>query len=196
MADSHQTLRCPACGKEMQKVFVPSEGVNVDICVDGCGGIFFDSQEMQTITQKQGDISEIRDIINAGNFRPVDESRQRICPVCGKPMVKTPIKGIGIEIDTCYSCGGIFLDNGEYDAIRQGIKTKDINDVKSQNNINNINQNTTNGISDDFVRELYREGQAENRRLETMQGIASILNSRRRYGRRFDLFDLMWMIFR
>ena len=119
-----------------------------------------------------------------------------ICPVCGKPMVKTPIKGIGIEIDTCYSCGGIFLDNGEYDAIRQGIKTKDINDVKSQNNINNINQNTTNGISDDFVRELYREGQAENRRLETMQGIASILNSRRRYGRRFDLFDLMWMIFR
>ena len=106
------------------------------------------------------------------------------------------LEGIGIEIDTCYSCGGIFLDNGEYDAIRQGIKTKDINDVKSQNNINNINQNNTNGISDDFVRELYREGQAENRRLETMQGIASILNSRRRYGRRFDLFDLMWMIFR
>lgn len=196
MADTYKTITCPACGQSMKKIFIPSVGVSIDICADGCGGIFFDNQEMQTITQKQGDISEIRDIINAGNFRPVDESRQRICSVCGKPMVKTPIKGIGIEIDTCYSCGGIFLDNGEYDAIRQGIKTKDINDVKSQNNINNINQNTTNGISDDFVRELYREGQAENRRLETMQGIASILNSRRRYGRRFDLFDLMWMIFR
>ena len=59
MADSHQTLRCPACGKEMQKVFVPSEGVNVDICVDGCGGIFFDNREFKMFDEQSENIDAI-----------------------------------------------------------------------------------------------------------------------------------------
>ena len=41
MADSHKTLICPACGNEMQKIFIKSKGLNIDICTQGCGGIFF-----------------------------------------------------------------------------------------------------------------------------------------------------------
>ena len=44
MADTYQSIRCPACGNVMKKVFIPSVGVNIDICADGCGGIYFDAK--------------------------------------------------------------------------------------------------------------------------------------------------------
>ena len=45
MTDSTQTLICPACGKEMQKIFVERTNCYIDICTEGCGGIFFDNRE-------------------------------------------------------------------------------------------------------------------------------------------------------
>ena len=39
MADNFNIIKCPACQKEMKKVFIPEKGINVDVCVDGCGGI-------------------------------------------------------------------------------------------------------------------------------------------------------------
>ena len=56
MADNFKTLRCPACQKEMKKVFVPSEGVNVDICLDGCGGIYFYTREFQNFYEQDENI--------------------------------------------------------------------------------------------------------------------------------------------
>ena len=47
MPDSQQDLKCPACGSEMQKVFIPNKGINVDVCSQGCGGIYFDNKEIQ-----------------------------------------------------------------------------------------------------------------------------------------------------
>ncbi len=59
MSDTLQPLNCPACHKEMRKVFVPAEGINVDICVDGCGGIFFDNREFTKFDEKAENIDEI-----------------------------------------------------------------------------------------------------------------------------------------
>ena len=47
MADSLETLVCPACGKEMKKIFIDSAGFNIDICLDGCGGIFFGNRMVE-----------------------------------------------------------------------------------------------------------------------------------------------------
>ncbi len=120
MADSHQTLRCPACGKEMQKVFVPSEGVNVDICVDGCGGIFFDNREFKMFDEQSENIDAIINALENKQFEKVDDSLPRYCPACGAKMAKnfSSIKKT-ITVDECYSCGGKFLDHGELSAIRQ-----------------------------------------------------------------------------
>ena len=49
--DTLETIKCPACGKEMEKVFIKSEGINIDICTEGCGGIFFDNREFDTFNE-------------------------------------------------------------------------------------------------------------------------------------------------
>ena len=56
MADTLQKIKCPACGREMEKVFIPSEGINLDICTQGCGGIFFDNRELDKFDEKDEDI--------------------------------------------------------------------------------------------------------------------------------------------
>ncbi len=42
------------------------------------------------------------------------------CPECGGPL--TPERVEGIEIDRCTHCVGVWLDAGEYDAVRRYIE--------------------------------------------------------------------------
>ena len=119
MADSHQTLRCPACGEEMKKIFIPSQGINIDICTEGCGGIFFDNRVFAMFDEKHENIDEIIKAVENKEFQKVDESLPRYCPACGAKMVKNyaSIKK-EVQVDDCYSCGGKFLDHGELAHIR------------------------------------------------------------------------------
>ncbi len=125
MADNFKTLKCPACQKEMTKVFVPSEGVNVDICLDGCGGVYFDNREFKYFDEQHEDIDEITKSIEGKEFVKVDESLPRTCPVCGARMVKNfaSVKK-EIQVDECYACGGKFLDHGELEKIRAQYATE------------------------------------------------------------------------
>lgn len=124
MADTHQILRCPACGKEMQKIFIPSRGINIDICTQGCGGIFFDNREFQMFDEKHENIDDIIQAVENNEFKAIDDSLDRYCPACGAKMVKnySSIKQ-EIVIDECYACGGKFLDHGELTAIRKEYET-------------------------------------------------------------------------
>ncbi|MBS6602178.1 MAG: zf-TFIIB domain-containing protein [Brachyspira sp.] len=125
MADTHQTLRCPACGKEMKKIFIPSQGVNIDICTDGCGGIFFDNREFKMFDEKHEDIEDIIKAVENKEFTSVDESLPRYCPACGAKMVKNYASvRKEVQIDECYSCGGKFLDHGELTKIRSQYETE------------------------------------------------------------------------
>ena len=125
MADTLKTLVCPACGKNMEKVFIPSEGINLDICTDGCGGIYFDNRELQSFDEKNEDISIILDKIENKEFVKTDEGKERLCPNCGAKMVKN-FSSIhkSIEVDECYSCGGKFLDRDELVKIREEYDTE------------------------------------------------------------------------
>lgn len=120
MADTQKTLNCPACGKEMEKVFIPSQGINLDICTDGCGGIFFDNREFDSFDEKNEDISAIVEKLDGKTFTKPSENITRVCPNCGAKMVKNHSSiHKTIEIDECYSCGGKFLDNGELVKVRE-----------------------------------------------------------------------------
>lgn len=131
MTDTDKTLSCPACGCEMTKIFINEKGINVDVCSNNCGGIFFDCKELQQCSYGNEGILEIKQQKRDKNFMPVDESQTRICPSCGTPMVKT--KSFGIQIDTCYNCGGVFLDNNEFEKIQEHI-SKGKNKPKPQIN--------------------------------------------------------------
>lgn len=189
MADTYKTISCPACGKTMKKIFIPSAGISVDICADSCGGIFFDNQELQKFNHASSDASLIQKELEGKNFIKVDESETRICPACNKPMVKTNIKGIGVQIDTCYNCGAVFLDNGELDAIRNGVRTTSIESVKKQNNV----------LDDSAVKQFYKEAQKENVQRDALLNTCNVLfgsRGRGRFGRRrYGLVDLLWDMF-
>ena len=55
MEDSLEILICPACGSEMTKVFIPDKGINIDVCAQGCGGMYFDNKEIQEFSGENED---------------------------------------------------------------------------------------------------------------------------------------------
>lgn len=129
MADTLKTLKCPACGKNLEKVFIPEEGINIDICTEGCGGIYFDNREFTNFDEKKEDITKILEKIENKEFSKVDTSSVRHCPNCGAKMVKNSSSiHNNIEIDECYSCGGKFLDKDELVKIRSEYDTEEERD--------------------------------------------------------------------
>ncbi len=164
--DTLDNINCPACGADMTKVFIAEKGINVDICSNGCGGIFLDNQEIQEFSGETDNISEIQQLLEGKNFMPVDENKQRICPACNTPMAKT--NALGIQIDTCYKCGGIFLDNGEFENVRTKFKKRQkVHPVE-------LNQN-----SDINLKDFYKDAQQEQANFETYGDIAWLLHTRR-----------------
>ena len=126
MSDTHQQLKCPACNKDMTKVFIPKEGVNIDICLDGCGGMWFDNRELSYFDEQDEKIEEIINVISNKTFAEVDQMNHRSCPACGARMVKnfSSVKQ-AIQIDECYSCGGKFLDKNELLKFRDEYATEE-----------------------------------------------------------------------
>lgn len=124
MTDTQIQLNCPACGEKMTKIYVPEQQVNIDICLDGCGGILFDNRELEKFDDENENIDEILQVIKNKTFNNVDNSATRVCPICNTQMAKMGAAQGEIEIDVCYICGAKFLDNNELQVIRNSDKTE------------------------------------------------------------------------
>ncbi len=119
MADNLEKINCPACGSVMKKIYIPETSINIDVCVDGCGGLFFDNREYEKIDEFHDDITPIIEALKDKKFKKTNEDEIRICPVCGSNMVKNFASAKRqIQVDDCYNCGGKFLDYGELEKIR------------------------------------------------------------------------------
>ena len=103
----------------MTKVHIEEADLNVDICLNGCGGILFNNRELEKFDDKSKNADEIFEALRGKTFVPVNENEVRICPVCNTPMVKQGSGVEGVEIDVCNVCGAKFLDNGELEKIRE-----------------------------------------------------------------------------
>lgn len=123
MADTKVRITCPACDCEMHKIVDPETNTCIDICLDGCGGIFFDNRELEKFDETPENADEIFKAIEGKSFKPVETDEVRICPICEVSMVKMGSGIEGVEIDVCNVCGGKFLDNGELEKIRNGVKS-------------------------------------------------------------------------
>ena len=118
MADTKKVIICPACGELMSKIYMPKENLDLDFCVNGCGGIFFDGKELEQFDEPTDNAVELLELAVSKFYKKVDDSIDRICPACGERMVKNKASDIDPIIDTCLSCGAKFLDNGEFKKIR------------------------------------------------------------------------------
>ncbi len=120
MADNNEVIiKCPACGCDMEKIFMPSAGVNIDVCTNGCGGIYFDNREFKAFDEPHENIAPLEELFKDKEFKQVNENETRYCPVCGNAMIKNYADvNKEVLVDECYSCGGKFLDYGEIKKIR------------------------------------------------------------------------------
>lgn len=123
--EENDVIVCPACGKNMREILVRGLDTKIDICVDGCGGIYFDNREYKKFSDLKKDVGEAVRLVEGKTFEPAPDG-QRNCPVCGFKMTKhfaSPKHKI--TIDDCYNCGGIFLDHGELTQIRNEYDSKE-----------------------------------------------------------------------
>lgn len=133
MAENERILECPACHKRLVKVTLESVKKTIDICLDGCGGIFFNNKEMSVVMSSVEAFEEIKKVCEGKAFTKVDESELRECPFCGTNMVKNYTSySKEVQIDECYRCGGKFLDNCELQKIKIQNTEKDEDELMNE----------------------------------------------------------------
>jgi Zn-finger nucleic acid-binding protein len=111
-------MKCPACFNELSLLQVGR--LQVDVCQDGCGGIWFDAFELQRVDEEQeaadGPLLQLR----RDPAVAVDFSRKRECPRCAGVKLQRHFFSAKrrVEVDECPNCAGCWLDAGELAQIR------------------------------------------------------------------------------
>lgn len=92
----------------------------VDVCQDGCGGIWFDAFELQQVDEQNEVAGEPLLHIRRDQRIVVDPLRKRECPRCAGMKLHRHFFSAKrrIEVDECPNCGGYWLDAGELAQIR------------------------------------------------------------------------------
>ena len=109
-------MKCPVCSKEM---VVQDLSIKVDVCKNGCKGIWFDRGELERLDEHDEGLGEaLKEALNYP--RANDGNREQIiCPKCNIPMqIHKYKRSKEVNVDECYNCGSFFLDSGELTEVR------------------------------------------------------------------------------
>ena len=111
-------IKCTACQKPMKHVEV--EGMVIDVCLDGCGGMWFDKYELKRVDNGCENVGELLNNLKAKPGIKTIPAEKRKCPRCQESILRQGYYSTRKEviIDKCYNCGGVFLDAGELAHIR------------------------------------------------------------------------------
>lgn len=116
-------MKCPGCKHEMTAVKV--NDVEVDVCKGGCGGIWFDKDELDKFDEESEFEGGLLLDVEQNPSTKVDQTALRRCPRCPAETLVRQFYDVEnkIQINQCWECTGIFLDPGELKAIRSSYKT-------------------------------------------------------------------------
>jgi Zn-finger nucleic acid-binding protein len=107
-------LRCPTDGYPLVPRAIGSASILV---CEKCSGVWFTREALVTPSVDPADLP-------AASRTPIVTTRKRrrvaSCPVCRRVLLAMRIEGIDIE--RCAHCAGVWLDPGEYDAVRHRIE--------------------------------------------------------------------------
>jgi Zn-finger nucleic acid-binding protein len=118
-------MKCPACSNELSHADV--NGVEVDVCKGGCGGIWFDNYEFKKFDEPHEHAGEE---LLGSEIDPnvtVDHSEKRNCPKCENIIMMRHFFSVKkeVELDECAGCAGIWLDTGELARLRSLFTSED-----------------------------------------------------------------------
>lgn len=111
-------MNCPACGHGLSPV--TSDGITVDACEGGCGGLFFDAFELAKVDEAHEAAGEALLSIPRQADRILDREKRYSCPKCPDLVMRRYFSSAKreVSVDECPGCGGVWLDDGELAAIR------------------------------------------------------------------------------
>jgi Zn-finger nucleic acid-binding protein len=117
-------MNCPACGKALSEI--QQSDLTVDICRNGCGGLWFDNFELKKVDEAHESAGEA--LLNVQAPAPVASQKgtKRSCPRCQNVKMMQHFFSVRkeIEVDTCGGCAGVWLDTNELGSIRRQFKTE------------------------------------------------------------------------
>ena len=116
-------MRCPRCERNLNEFRV--DGVEVDICDSGCGGIWFDRGEIKKFDEPH----EIGATLLSASPQIIPEykSEAMTCPKCEADsylIKRWHNSKMEVRVDQCASCSGIWLDVGELSKIRAQFQSE------------------------------------------------------------------------
>lgn len=117
-------MNCPACENTMKQMELG--GVVVDVCEDGCGGVWFDNFEMKKFDEKHETAGEALLDIKTNPSVKIDHSKRIKCPQCDDIVMMRHFYSVKHEVvvDKCPGCNGYWLDCGELRKIRGMFETE------------------------------------------------------------------------
>lgn len=102
-----QRFVCPKCKAKLWHV--EREGEVVEVC-SGCAGMWFDAGELTVLL---------------GVYRRIEAAAGKpsyvACIRCGDGLVELPFPETEVAVDVCPTCRGIWLDQGELEALKADV---------------------------------------------------------------------------
>ena len=146
--------KCPACNLALHEI--KAGEVLVDTCSQGCGGVWFDMNELKRFDEESEKDAEIifKDIQRAE--KTVENLIPRECPVCSnETLVRRSFDILGeVEIEQCFKCSGIWLDKGELGQIRSQFKTESDRIKSGDENLQKTFLTTKSELHEDAANEI------------------------------------------
>jgi hypothetical protein len=103
------------------------QDIKVDVCQNGCGGVWFDWFELRKVDEPHEAAGEKLMHVQCNPQVQMHRDGKRNCPRCdGMPMLKhfASVKR-EVQVDECPNCAGFFLDHGELNEIRDLFETEE-----------------------------------------------------------------------
>ena len=122
-ASESRVIECPVCST---MTTMEADGITVDVCAGGCGGIWFDWFELARVDEAHESAGEkFLEVERDPALRP-DLGKRVFCPRDGEIMMRHfySVKR-AVLVDECPRCAGFWLDSGELATIRDEYPTQE-----------------------------------------------------------------------
>ena len=118
-------MKCPTCDVELEQVSI--EEIQLDVCKNGCGGVWFDPFELKKMDEPHEFTDEnLIDILAIKSLVDYDQTQKRKCPKCMDTIMMKHFFSVKkeVEVDHCPKCAGYWLDEGELFKIRNQFESE------------------------------------------------------------------------
>ncbi len=118
------SMNCPRCESSMKEL--NNRNVVVDVCSTGCGGIWFDWQELRKMDESHEADPQFLAQLPKNLTKKIDSKQRLHCPDCKDIIMMRRFESIKkqVEVDECPKCGGMWLDSGELLVIQTQFKNE------------------------------------------------------------------------